>query len=172
MATAREERGVRLQGVSGALVELNVTGYQYPSLRGSGERDWDANWLNVRGEIRVADGRQWWFLDPCLTTWEAKQLGAWLRAVMVGSVPSTGLEVEEHGIFFFTEPNVAVSLAARDALSATLRFHFSLESAPPWLPTDGSIDLFDFFVPITAPLEDVASAIEEWERDLAAFPAR
>ena len=51
----------------------------------AGERDWDANWLMIRGYVCTADGRQWAFLDPCLTTWEARNLSAWLRgAVGVG----------------------------------------------------------------------------------------
>lgn len=163
---------MRLQEADGARVELHLTGYQYPGLHGSGEGDWDANWLNVRGEVRDASGQQWRFLDPCLTTWEANQLGAWLRGILVGSVAAAGMGAEERRILSFTEPNVAVSLAARDATDATVRFHFSLESGPPWLPTDDSMDFFDFFVPITASLGDVARAVEEWDQDLAALPPR
>ena len=34
--------------------------------------DEDANWLQIRGSITLADGKTWAFEDPCLRTWDAR----------------------------------------------------------------------------------------------------
>jgi hypothetical protein len=60
---------VRISSQDLALVELDVTGYQFPDAPGRGERDRDANWLRVRGAMTQADEKSWSFDDPCLTTW-------------------------------------------------------------------------------------------------------
>ena len=113
---------MRLESIDGAVVELRPTGYQFPRLVGDGHRDWDANWLVIEGAGRTSDGRSWDFSDPCLTTWEARSLGDWLRGVVSGAVAptsfgGTGDEVLE----IFTEPNLALSLAARTAEDALWR---------------------------------------------------
>lgn len=126
----------------------------------------------MHGAVRVADGREWCFDDPCLTTWEARRLGTWLRAVLTGEVRPTELGDDAQHLISFTEPNVAISLASKDSSSASLRFHFSLESAPPWTPADGSVDTSGYVVHVTAALGDLTAAIEEWVREIAAFPDR
>ena len=74
----------------GASLELRATGYQYPLPPPAppGERDWDANWLQVRGAVRTAHGLSWTFEAPCLTTWEARKLGRWLEAAAQGGPPT------------------------------------------------------------------------------------
>jgi hypothetical protein len=61
---------------------LHPAGYQFEVTPATAdEEEWDANWLMICGNVRTADSRRWAFLDPCLTTWEARSLSAWLRAV-------------------------------------------------------------------------------------------
>lgn len=162
---------MKLVSADGAAVDLRPLRYQFPGITGTGQYDWDANWLVIGGDVHLPDDRGWSFSDPCLTTWEARSLGAWLRAVVVGNVEPTefsgdGEETLEH----FTEPNVALSLAAWSDASAVLRVHFSLESRPPWLGPDA--DIFDFFVELDVPLGRLSTAVDDWERELSSFPAR
>ncbi len=71
---------MRLVSDGGASITLHPAAYQFEVTPASGsERDWDANWLMIQGDVRTGDGRQWAFLDPCLTTWEARRLSAWLH---------------------------------------------------------------------------------------------
>jgi hypothetical protein len=140
---------VRLVSADGALVDLRLLRYQFPAGAGAGPGDWDANWLVVGGEVRLPDGRGWSFAEPCLTTREARSLGRWLRAVVAGEAQPADLGREEGAVAFFTEPNVAVSLAARSDGSAVIRVHLSLESRPPWLGRD--VGVFDFFVTLDLP---------------------
>jgi hypothetical protein len=68
-----------LTSFDGASVDLRITDYQFPERDAPGRRDWDANWLNICGFVTQADGRSWTFVDPSLTTWEARALAEWLQ---------------------------------------------------------------------------------------------
>jgi hypothetical protein len=160
---------VHLTSDGGASVELRPLAYQFPDLPGNGGDDWDANWLVVRGDVRLADGRGWSFVEPCLTTWEARSLGSWLRAVVAGEVEPSA-SVDEDALLAFAEPNVALSVAARSGGSAVVRVHLSLESRPPWLGPD--VELFHFVVELDLPLPALTAAADDWDRELSAFPAR
>jgi hypothetical protein len=107
---------VRLLSSDEASVELSIAGYQFPDLQGRGDRDWDANWLQICGAVVLADGKTWSFEDPSLTTWEAAELGQWLREAADGSVKPWPLGTEEaEPLLCFTEPNLAFSLEERIA---------------------------------------------------------
>ena len=164
---------MKLQSSDGAMVGLVPVRFQFPDIGGLGpnaDYDWDANWLVIRGDAQMADGRKWSFEDACLTTWEARELCSWLRGVVAGVVKPT--RFDEEVLKVFTEPSVAFSLAARDDTRATIRVHFSLEARPPWLPEVDPGGLFEFFIEVSAALADFAVAVDEWERELVAFPVR
>lgn len=167
---------MRLTSTDGAIVDLAPVRYQYPEMVPEESPDWDCNWLMIRGDIRLADGRSWWFEDPCLTTWDTKDIARWLRRVRRGLVrPSAFAGEATKGLREFTEPNLALSLAARDRRSATIRFHFSAESLPPWLATTPEADAglyLAHFVEVTVSLDDLAHAIDEWTAECAQFPER
>jgi hypothetical protein len=117
---------VRLCSSDGASITLRPAAYQFevpPAT--AGERDWDANWLMIRGDVRTADGRGWAFLDPCLTTWEARNLSAWLRGAV-------GEGAARRRLIAFTEPNMAFSIEHRRAGRVRLEVRFSHEALPPW----------------------------------------
>jgi hypothetical protein len=160
-----------LTSVDGALVDLRIAGYQYPRRSAVGKQDWDANWLNLRGDVTLADGRTWSFEDPCLTTWEARQLGDWLQAAAAGLVPVSafGTDEPEGRLLAFTEPNLAFSLECLTGDQATVRVHLSLEALPPWQP---SADFFDYVVLVQISTGELADAAASWMRNLADYPER
>ncbi|SDD28679.1 hypothetical protein SAMN05216410_3116 [Sanguibacter gelidistatuariae] len=163
---------MRLESSDGTAFDLSLLRYQFGT---SGMRlDWDANWLVVAATIALPDSRSWSFVDPCLATWEARELEGWFRGVLSGIVePAPFVGGDDEHLLSFTEPNLAVSLARRDADSVTIRVHLSLEAEPPWLTgyADGG-DLYSYFVEISSSLNDLASATEAWALDVAAFPER
>jgi hypothetical protein len=165
---------MKLSSSEGAFVELTAVRYEFPrSTRGGPGGDWDANWLIVRARVRMADGRSWSFEDPCLTTWEARSLGRWLHGVVSGQVtPAPFEDGDDAGLEAFTEPNVALGLAARTGEEATVRMHLSLEARPGWLPDDESVDVFRYFVAVRVPLAEVARAADDWDQELVPFPQR
>ena len=117
--------------------------------------------------VVLADGMTWSFDDPCLTTWEAVELGRWLSAVAGGSVrPSLSGTGQDEQMLVFVEPNVALSLQER--IADRVRVHFSLEALPPWLRGAGRPGIFDFFVVL-----DVSAAeLADWTTSLSRFPQR
>ncbi|QHT55911.1 hypothetical protein GXP71_07380 [Cellulomonas sp. H30R-01] len=164
---------MRFESGDGASVDLRLVGYQFPGAVGAPPGDWDANWLVVRGRVRLADGRAWTFTDASLTTWDARDLDGWLRGVVSGHVAPVRQDAPEEDLLAFTEPCLAFSLAARDDSVATVRVHLSLECAPPWLhEAGGDAALFAFFVAVTVPLDGVRRAADDWSAALARFPAR
>jgi len=122
---------VRLESLNGHFVELAVSGYQF----GSGQStsagvDWDANWLMIRG--KAWDGTQSWeFDDPCMTTWEARELSSWLRG-LGNANPATVAAAEPQELrLWLTEPNLMFALHATSEGVTTLDVYFDAESRPP-----------------------------------------
>ena len=164
---------MRLTSTDGAEIELRPLGYEYPSIGGNGPGDWDANWLYIRGDVRLADGRRWHFQDACLTTWEAAELAGWLRSAAAGEVRASPFPTDEEQLLVFTEPHLGFSLAAAAEGSRSVRVHFSLEARPRWAPPPGDdVDLYDLFVTVTTTVPELLRAVEEWDRDRARFPPR
>jgi hypothetical protein len=166
---------VLLTSSDGAVVDLSVTGYQFPQSVAASARDWDVNWLCVNGKVTQADGKSWAFEDPCLTTWEGQALANWLRQAAAGIVPVSpfGLgEAAEERLLIFTEPNLAFSLESRACDHVGVRAHFSLEALPPWLHGPQQPDIFDFVILLRLSVGDLADAADTWARDLAQYPER
>lgn len=119
---------MRLESVDGLFVELEVSSYQFGSRQSSSDgSDWDANWLVISGKVCDGD-RSWEFRDPCMTTWEARELASWLSGWSTpGSRPS---ETAERRLWM-TEPNLTFeSGGATDALHVVDVF-FDAEARPP-----------------------------------------
>ena len=107
---------------------------------------------------------------PALRHGTARALSAWLRGVSSGHVPVVGWTGDEEVLKAFIEPNLAFSLASREAGNLRLRVHLSLESLPPWLR--GQVDLYEYFIELDVTLADLAAAIASWDAKLAEFPQR
>lgn len=171
----RDPGSVRLVSSYGTLVELRPTGYQF-SMAGrtrAGKADstaepyddWDANWLVIRGDVRDADGRSWSFTDPCLTTWEAERLSAWLDAV--------SQDAKDRDAAVFTEPDVSFFIDGRDGDWVRMRVRFSHESLPDWLPREAAgWQAGEYFVALEVSTADLAEAARAWDHERQAFPAR
>ncbi len=156
-----------------ARIELCISGYQFPGIAARGERDWDANWLRVSGVVTQAGRETWSFDDPCLTTWEAEQLGSWLGDVAAGTVPPVEFGTLQPGeLLVFTEPNLAFGLEARVADRLRIRAHFSLEALPPWLQGANRPDVFEHFISLDVSAAQLAQAAEDWTLNLTKFPRR
>ncbi len=164
---------VRLLSADKSSLELGIARYQFPDLQGHGDRDWDANWLQISGTVVTAGGQTWSFEDPSLTTWEAAELGEWLRKVADGSVKPSPFGTEGAEQFLcFTEPNLAFGLEGRVADQVWLRVHFSLEALPPWLSGAEQSGIFDFFVVFDVPAAQVGIAADDWAVAHSRFPQR
>jgi hypothetical protein len=149
-------------------VALHPVGYEFPGADPSGKGwNWDANWLQVRGEVRDGD-LAWRFEDACMTTSEARELAAWLRSVASGGI---GSHSRPDGSIRFIEPNVAFRLEARTSASVTITVSFAHASSPPG--ADDEIRLgAGHMVELTLTPEAVQQAADEWERELTPFPLR
>lgn len=110
-------------GRQGTTLDLDIEGYQFPSFRSQEDFDHDANWLNLVGEVRRADGVSWRFRDPCLTTWEAAQLLTWLQKVIASTEPSEAPE--------FIEPNLRFAVGGNSESHVNLHVTLSQEIAEP-----------------------------------------
>jgi hypothetical protein len=149
---------VLLSGREGNELELQIVDYQFPEVRND---PWDSNWLQVRVRLTAPEG-SWEVVDPCLTTWEAKRLMAWLvnaAARDPAAAPMT-----------FTEPNLTFTARAkpRSPKRVLLRACFALELRPPWAGGgDGEL-----CVDLDVSRADVARAAASLLKDLVRFPQR
>jgi hypothetical protein len=119
----------------------------------------------IRGDVTTADGRSWSFSDPCLTTWEAQCLSAWLDAV--------SRDAADRDAAVFTEPNVGFFADGREGALVRMRVRFSHESLPGWLPRDAAgRQAGEYFVALEVTAADLAEAARAWDRERRAYPAR
>ena len=171
---------MRLAG-SGASVDLQVAGYQFPDVDTRPDIDptgWDANWLIITGSVRTAGDVSWSFRDPALTTWEAADAVMWLRRVADGAAPAADVqdtqavaweELDSAGWLTFTEPNLGFAVGGYDGQQVQLLVGLGHESAEPsrdpMKPRRCQIAL----VMSRQQVHDAAAALEQ---ELAAHPAR
>lgn len=160
---------MNLLAADGTRFSLSIAGYQYPGNTGSGPHDWDANWLNVAGRLQLPDGRSHSFVDPCLTTWEARALADWLSKVAAG----VALPAEDAGEpdLTFTEPCVAFGVAVSSTSELALRVYLSLEAEPPFVVA-GQRGMFENYIPLATSTAAVLRAATELTSELSAFPVR
>ncbi|MFE9831188.1 hypothetical protein ACFYPK_21410 [Streptomyces halstedii] len=152
-------------------VDLRPVRYQFATVRGD---TYDDNWLVIDGTVMTPEG-SWSFADPCLLTDEARQVSAWLRAVAAGTVDVT--EPDAEGMLspdtWFIEPVVAFSLAHQIAGgTAVIRFHLSLEAAPPWRQGEDRADIYQYVVEVRLDAPALLHAADQWDLSLASLPPR
>lgn len=160
---------MRLDSLDGTFVDLTIVGYQFAAGRSTGDNvDWDANWLVVHG--KVWDGlRSWEFHDPCMTTWEARELAGWLRG-LGNSHAKTVADAEPDELrLWFTEPNLMFALDATSQGITEFSVYFDAEARPSLV--DDSDDLGPR-VRLRIPQAEIATAVDAWERHLLDFPVR
>lgn len=151
---------MQLSSPNGDFVEIRLDGYQYGASAAAPKGGWDENWLFVVGRVKLA-GELWEFRDPCLTTWEAHELLAWLRALPKATETS----------IYFTEPNLSFSAASGNPGESILVIRLAGEAAPPsasWEDRWGNDARIEFAV-THASLTAVA---DEWEQQVELYPLR
>ena len=123
---------MKLESLDGHFVELVVTSYQFAGARSTSHvPDWDANWLMVAGKVWDGD-QSWTFRDPCMTTWEAQELGSWLRGLRIAEPASVATSQSEELRLWLTEPNLMFTLRQTTTQGiTTLDVYFDAESRPP-----------------------------------------
>ncbi len=162
---------MELVSLDGRFVELAISAYQFGGGRStSEERDWDANWLMIRG--RVWDGHvSWAFHDPCMTTWEARELSGWLRGLADSNAATVKTAGPDELRMWLTEPNLTFELTGSDHGMISLVVHFDAESRPPRGSSDGDQGL-GHEVRLELSTADLARAVDDWDRELVRFPER
>jgi len=164
---------VRLISSDGASVRLEISAYEFPERQADGPRDWDANWLIVHGEVVLADGASWSFQEPCLTTWDAEELGSWLRKAAAAEIRPPQDDDDNGPMLVFLEPNLGFSLESRTAGQVRVRVHLSLESLPPWLQNaQDRPELHAYYVALDVLAANLANAADGWLKDAHRYPAR
>ncbi|MFJ8894233.1 hypothetical protein ACIRCZ_06585 [Leifsonia sp. NPDC102414] len=151
-----------------ASISLFLSGYQFPDLtppHPAGE--WDADWLVVIGKIH-SNGRTGEFRDPCLTAFEAGELGRWLRVI---SQSGRGDDRRSVTSLDFTEPELAFECALLSDDDAVIRVVFSGGAAHPEDGVGGAGEEARV-VTVQMSLADIGLAADEWERECARYPAR
>ena len=147
-------------------VTLEPVRYEFANPAGD---EWDDNWLVISGDVSAPDA-EWQFAVPCLTTFEAKRISAWLRGVANGDVPvSVSGDAGVVPSLEFTEPNLAFSVGSSRDGSISVRVHFAFESKPVGQSSD---DRKQFWVEIAATDADLDAAADVWDEALSAFPDR
>jgi len=145
-------------------VVLRPVRYQFADAADAADR----NWLEIDGQCGQRRNL-WAFAEPCLTTLEARSIGAWLRSVAARTVdpqPDIGGGTPA---LTFAEPNLAFSVAAYGDAGAVVRAHLSLECAPPW---EQDRDIFAFHLAMALPSAALQRAADVWDHELTDFPER
>lgn len=161
---------MKFVSTDGAVLELVLDSYQFPARKGAAfGKDPDSNWLNVQGHLSVADGRSSTFRDPCLTTWDARELAGWLRSVSRGHAPSPSSD-DEPGLVF-DEPCLAFDVEHLEGGTVVLRVYLSLEAEPAFV-VEGAHGMFENYVRLTMSLSELGRAAAEWDAEVKAYPVR
>ena len=152
---------MHLTAADGTQFTLRVTGYQFPQAPAvpPGAEHRDANWLVVEGSVTLPDGRTSSFRDPCLSTREARELGAWLVLAGIGRTPAPPE---------FLEPVLAFALRRADGVPAVL-VTLAHEATPDWA-TDRRFEGYVVRLPVTD--ADLAAAARVWAAGLRDCPRR
>lgn len=147
-----------LTGQNGHRLELELLGYQFPTIE---DDEWDSNWLNIRVSA-TNDRGSWSATDPSLATVDVAQLADWLETIAERKEATRDLE--------FIEPNLAFELAETNE-SVRLRAWFELELRPQWAPAD-EVPARDLCVEIEVSRDDLRGAADSLRDQLRRFPPR
>jgi hypothetical protein len=132
-------------------LKMEVIGYQFPAFE---KEPYDADWLNIKIQVKHPKGN-WKAIDPCLLTFEIKQLIEWFEKICEEK------GVEKH--LYFTEPCLEFEI-----LKDKLRVFFSHKFAPPWIKDYTE----EFFIDFTVSQPELKRAAQNLQRELERFPIR
>jgi hypothetical protein len=136
---------------------LQIVNYQFSQAKAL-NYNWDRNWLRVSCDVTSPVGH-WQFIEPCLLTWEAKQLADWLDNIPPSNCPN---DID------FTEPLLHFDcLGPLDEINFRLEVEFRLEALPRWAKEDE-----EYCIEIAVSGEQLHSAAAALRADLCRFPQR
>jgi hypothetical protein len=150
-----------LMSSNGNSVELRIDGYQFAKRPAVPESGWDENWLIIAGCVNYGV-ESWAFHDPCLTTWEAQELGDWFR---------NAAEETRPGRIDFIEPNLSFEAEPDDGAEVRVVVTVKGESAPPDSPEEIRWGTGRRLV-LHMSLDALALAARGWQSAVAAYPTR
>ena len=165
---------MRLISDDGASIDLSIVDYQFPSApagRQPGDiEDWDANWLMIRGAVHTADGLEWDFTEPCLTTREAAELHLFLRQIAAPDVSGVADRRHQELTLEFTEPELAFTSADVESDPRTVEVRLSYGAAPRLSLRQPDVDGTTVSVRMSS--RAWRSAAHAWATELMAYPQR
>jgi len=148
-----------LSGSNGSVFELDVIGYQFPTLE---TEEYDSNWLRI-GIHAIHPKGHWRSVDPSLLTYELEHLARWFDSIGRGEP----VQPDER----FTEPNLSFRLVEGGPEGKVLRVYFELESRPGWARAEKA-PAEDLWVEFPLAEIDLSSAARDLRAALARFPQR
>ena len=163
---------MELVGIAGSpRFRLTVLGYQFSDAAAQTDPH-DANWLMVKLHVRT-DAARWTLIDPCLLTWELRELAEWLSRVAERE-PRVVAEVtyDQRGrdAITFIEPNVAFSVADYPSEDGTMiRVHLSFVSVDGG---DEQGEIYGEHIDLLLGRDAILDAAAALESDLQRYPAR
>ncbi|MET4158305.1 hypothetical protein [Agromyces sp. PvR057] len=123
----------------------------------------------------MENGRGWEFTSPCLTTFEAAQLGSWLQdlsGVENQGEPRSGTVTKPGERLIFTEPVLAFEAETTSGGGLAIRILLDLEARPPWEPWEQWTGENQFVLLIPINRQQLHVAARQWAEELALFPER
>jgi hypothetical protein len=148
--------GMHLEAGNGNSLALHIQGYQF----GRSTDRFDSNWLVVSGNVQLPP-LHWRFRDPCLLTFEVRELAAWLRQAANPMAQAEPLD--------FTEPNLRFAVLDRSEPTVQVRVWFDLECRPEETRT---VEFGEFFGDFDLHVQDLVRAADELTNDLSHHPER
>jgi hypothetical protein len=157
-----------------ASLAINITGYEFPKLKGSE----DANWLDVTLKLSLLVGN-FYKTFPCLTTAEVEELIDWLGEVLKNfeifnnwqsNILSTDIS--------FTEPNLnfAIRGGTLTHKGVVFRVYFWAEFMPPFKKALNHNPLddvnSDFWLDFMLDKEQLEKIVKDREVQASKFPTR
>lgn len=124
----------------------------------------------IRGEIETAT-TSWAFEDPCLTPGDSALVADWLGRVSLDLVePQDFVSGRVRPTLFFTEPEIAFSLASRSDREVRIRVHISALALPREVRPLRRV--FQLWVEVTMSLDGLNNAANVWRQETSKFPPR
>lgn len=134
--------------------ELLITGYEYPN---TSFESYDSNWLIIQLSVSTTQGA-WKVSDPCLLTYEVKQLANWFDKLNKGYFEETE--------YSFMERVIAFSVLEINQIKF-LHICFYQEALPPW-----AMGQDEYSINIKLSELDLKSSSEYLQKQLEIYPQR
>lgn len=100
--------------------QFEIINYQFPD---SFSNEYDENWLMIKINI-IQDELKWSKVDPCLLTWEVKEIADWFYK-LANNQKLKNRELR------FTEPNLGFAWAKITDEKFRISIYFDAELLPP-----------------------------------------